>query len=520
MAYTALGEKEVGSIVKLNRGGKPWEFIVVHQGLPGEVYDESCDGTWLFMRGSCKYAAWGRSGNTNYADSWAHTDLNEAEFSLLDANIQAHIKQIKLPYCPDGSNLELVNSGADGLETKLLFLSVTEGGGVRPDAPITGPMRDYFKNCAEDGEDDKRGFSIVDLADYWLRDPKDEKNIYNVNRYGAFGSYYPEGNTVAGIRQRYRFALILPPAIMVFDDGMICTGTAPEAPANIMVPENAQGGAGLEIAWGEATDPDGNLSGYELERQVDGGEWTQVYKGKATSYTDTITRGWLTVAYRVRAYDSLGLYSDYTTSPTREVNNNRAPIITCGTASGSDLGTKTEDFTIPYSAADADGDPVTITEAIDGTALRTFTPEADAPCAFAVTGETFMKLLNGTHTLTITASDGQAQAVHTLGFTKSVTAASVTLAQPMEADGPITLCVLSVTGSIPEGAAYSVKVTNNGRDSAPVWEDCTDEVKLGANHVFTNETAANGFAFNFKVEVERGENGQGGCINSVQGGFE
>lgn len=45
-------------------------------------------------------------------------------------------------------------------------------------------------------------------------------------------------------------------------------------------------------------------------------------------------------------------------------------------------------------------------------------------------------------------------------------------------------------------------------------------MKLGANHVFTNETAANGFAFNFKVEVERGENGQGGCINSVQGGFE
>lgn len=253
---------------------------------------------------------------------------------------------------------------------------------------------------------------------------------------------------------------------------------------------------------------------------MDNGEWEQVYKGEATSYTDAITRGWLTVAYRVRAYDSYGATSDYTTSPTREVNNNRAPAIVCTPASGADLGVKGEGFTVSYSAADADGDPVTITEAIDGTVLRTFTPEADAPCAFSVTGETFMKLLNGAHELTITASDGQAETVHRLAFTKSVTAASITLETPMEADGKITLCVLSVIGSIPEDAVYTVKVANNALDSEPVWEDCTDEVKIGANHVFANETAVNGFAFNFKVEVERGESGEGGCINSVQGGFQ
>lgn len=131
-----------------------------------------------------------------------------------------------------------------------------------------------------------------------------------------------------------------------------------------------------------------------------------------------------------------------------------------------------------------------------------------------------MKVLNGTHTLAITASDQKTGAVHNLTFTKSVTAASVTLARPMTADAPISVCVLSVTGSIPADAQHSVKVTNNALDDEPVWEDATGDVKNGANYIFTNKTAVNGFAFNFKVEVERGESGLGGYISSIQGGFQ
>ena len=46
------------------------------------------------------------------------------------------------------------------------------------------------------------------------------------------------------------------------------------------------------------------------------------------------------------------------------------------------------------------------------------------------------------------------------------------------------------------------------------------EVKNGGNHIFTNESAVNGFAFNFRVSAKRGLSGQGGYINSVQGGFQ
>ena len=142
------------------------------------------------------------------------------------------------------------------------------------------------------------------------------------------------------------------------------------------------------------------------------------------------------------------------------------------------------------------------TEAIDGAELRTFLLDG-VSAAMDVTGDTFFKVLNGAHTLDITASDGKAEAVHRLTFTKEVTSASITLAQPIEADDRITICVLSVAGSIPADAQYSVKATNNGKDDEPVWEDCTMEVKNGGNHSFANETAAKGFGFSFRVEAAR-----------------
>ena len=234
----------------------------------------------------------------------------------------------------------------------------------------------------------------------------------------------------------------------------------------------------------------------------------------------SITKGWATVAYRVRAYDSNNAYSCYAESPARTVNNNTAPVISCTYANKSNLGTKDAGFAISYSISDVDADTVTVTEAVDGKTKRTFTATLDGNNSFNVTGEYFMQLLNGDHSLTITANDGKVSTVHSLSFKKEVTTASVTLEQPMEADAQITICVLSVTGFIPADAVYKVEVTNNAKDAAPVWEDCTTAVKTGANHIFANRTAANGFAFNFRVTAERGESGIGGYINSVQGGFQ
>lgn len=299
----------------------------------------------------------------------------------------------------------------------------------------------------------------------------------------------------------------------------VINNTSPGAPPSITVPLTVIGGAALTVSWTASSDSESNLSGYVLERKVGSGAWTQVFKGNALSYQDTITKGWVDVTYRVKAYDSYNAVSAYTTSPTRTVDNNTAPTITC--SSSGDLGTKSAGFSIPYSVNDVDGDAVTVKELMDDTQKRSFAANLGATNQFQVTGDYFQQLLNGAHTMKIVASDpGGKSATHTLTFTKSVTALSITMNEPMEADALISIMAMSVMGSIPADANYEVLVTNNGKDSNPVWENATDAVKKGANFLFTNKTASNGFAFNFKITASRGSSGVGGFIQSIQGGFQ
>lgn len=299
----------------------------------------------------------------------------------------------------------------------------------------------------------------------------------------------------------------------------VINNTSPGAPPSITVPLTVIGGAALTVSWTASSDSESNLSGYVLERKVGNGAWTQVFKGNALSYQDTITKGWVDVTYRVKAYDSYNAESTYTTSPTRTVDNNTAPAITC--SSSGDLGTKNAGFSIPYSVNDVDGDTVTVKELMDDTQKRSFAANLGATNQFQVTGDYFQQLLNGAHTMKIAASDpGGKSATHTLTFTKSVTALSITMNEPMEADALISIMAMSVMGSIPADANYEVLVTNNGKDSNPVWENATDAVKKGANFLFTNKTAENGFAFNFKITASRGPSGVGGFIQSIQGGFQ
>ena len=301
----------------------------------------------------------------------------------------------------------------------------------------------------------------------------------------------------------------------------VINNTAPSAPPSITVPLTVIGGESLTVTWTASSDTDGNLEGYILQRKVGTGEWTQVFQGNALSYQDTITKGWTSVQYRVAAYDTYDAQSAWTTSETRTVDNNTAPVITCDTPSGSDLGTKSSGFTVNYSVDDADGDDVTVTEKMDSTTKRTFEATLEATNQFQVTGTYFQQLLNGQHAMKMVAQDaGGKSTEYSLTFTKSVTSCSITMTEPMEADDQITIMAMSVTGDIPADADFQVLVTNNAKDSSPVWEDATSEVKSGANYLFENQTAANGFAFNFKVIASRGPSGTGGHISSIQGGFQ
>lgn len=295
---------------------------------------------------------------------------------------------------------------------------------------------------------------------------------------------------------------------------------APSLPSSITVPSSVRGGENLTVSWPASSDPDGNLSGYVLERQYNGGGWAQVYKGINRTYTDAITKGWTSVAYRVTAYDSAGAESAYTTSATRTVINNTAPTID---GANSDLGTKTGAFAKAYVVTDPDsGQTVTVIEKIDGTEKRRFTATSGKNYSFNVTAAEWVKLLNGSHTLTITATDDYGgTATRTYTFTKNETEIELTLATPLAADHMITKAIMSVTRQIPAGATFTVEACNNGNDASPTWEDVTQAVTSGSKFFLSNTTkTADAWGYNFRIKVKR-KDATGDCfISSVGGNFE
>lgn len=301
----------------------------------------------------------------------------------------------------------------------------------------------------------------------------------------------------------------------------VVNNRAPAAPPSISVPLSPAGGDKLTVTWTASTDADGNLEGYELERQWDGtGAFTRIYKGAALSYQDSIPKGEHTsVVYRVRAYDSFTSYSSYTTSPSRTIDNNTAPVIACDLS--GDLGEKSEGFTIPYTVSDAERQEVTVTEKVGNLVKRTYKPTLGQQNTFEVTGEYFQKILNGAQTVQIVAMDsaGKSSTLQ-LTFTKAVHRAVITLSEPLAVEKQITVAVLAITGKIPVDAECTVEMTNNGNDPEPNWEDATADVKAGRNHPFQNKTQTNGWAFNFRVTVERGGSDEDGYITAIQGGFQ
>lgn len=618
MAYVTLSSKAIGSTIKLKVNGSAKDFIVVHQGKPSSVYDDSCNGTWLLMKDIYENRQWHSSNTNDYANSTIHSYLNSTFLNLFESNIKKAIKQVKLPYRKGSGTSTTVTSGSNGLSAKIFLLSATETSFNFSSYMPSGEGAElaYFKGCADNSPDSKRvAYLNGSASSWWLRSPGCGYFYGALCVYSGGDWRSNDCSSSCGIRP----ALILPSTLLVSDDGTVSTNTAPSTPGSISVPSSIMGGTNISISWAKssdaesnlagykverstnggsswsqiyqgtatsttnnvafgttsvmyrvkaydteglesgwrtssqvtvvnnnapsappsiavpndvkggstlviswtaASDSDGDLSGYILERSTDGGSaYTQVYKGNALTYTDTITKGWSTVMYRVKAYDSYNAQSGYTTSTKRTVDNNTAPTIT--TSSAANLGTKSSGFTISYSVDDEDAvDTLTVTEKLDGTTKRTYTATRKATNSFAVTGEYFQKITNGSHTMTVTVTDGKATVTKTFTFTKAVTAASITLAKPMEADAQITLCAITVGGLIPADAVFKVEVTNNGKDSSPVWEDATTEARNGRNHLFTNQTAANGFAFNFRVTAERGASGESGYIASIQGGFQ
>lgn len=406
MATTTLGNKSVGSIVKLKENGVLVDFYVAkhdyENGLNGS-------GRTLVVRKDCYDTRQWHTSNVNaYATSAIDTWLNSTYKNLLDADIRGVIGTTKIKYTPGNGN-----TAVGTLERAIFLLSVTELGRSASYANTEGTALSIASSLQIAY---LNGSAVVQ----WTRSPYTN---------GTNGAYYLSTNGNVSNHSCYntfgsRPAFTLPSTLSVSDDGSVSVNTAP------------------------------TISG---------------------SY-----------------------------------------------ATGTNLGTKTAGFNLTYTVADADGDTVTVKEYLDNVLQRTYTATLGATNTFqCVTAANFQTVLNGAHTLKVVANDGKADsAAYTITFTKKVTKATITLASALPADDIIQVMVMTLTSSIPADANLKVLVTNNANDSSPVWEDATADIKNGVNHVFTNKTAANGFAFNFKLSVERGASDTGGYISNIGGAFE
>ena len=407
MATTTLGNKSVGSIVKLKENGVLVDFYVAkhdyENGLNGS-------GRTLVVRKDCYDTRQWHTSNVNaYATSAIDTWLNSTYKNLLDADIRGVIGTTKIKYTPGNGNTTVGT-----LERAIFLLSVTE--------------------------------------------------------LGRSASYANTEGTALSIASSLQIAYLNGSAVVQWTRSPYSGST--------------------DLAYYLNTD--GNV-GHDYHCYVTG--------GSRPAFT---------------------LPSTLSVSDDGSVSVNTAPTISGSYATGTNLGTKTAGFNLTYTVADADGDTVTVKEYLDNVLQRTYTATLGATNTFqCVTAANFQTVLNGAHTLKVVANDGKADsAAYTITFTKKVTKATITLASALPADDIIQVMVMTLTSSIPADANLKVLVTNNANDSSPVWEDATADIKSGVNHVFTNKTAANGFAFNFKLSVERGASDTGGYISNIGGAFE
>ena len=221
MASAKLGTKAVGSIVKLNVNGAAKEFIVVHQGKPSSLYDESCDGTWLLMKDIFEATRWHSSDVNNLENSTIHSILNSTLLNAFESNIRDAIKQVKIPYRKNGGSSGSDQSGANGLLCKIFLLSGYEIGFTTSDNsyfPVDGAKLSYFEAGTGSSALNKHIAYLNGSAAYWwLRSP------YTSNTYDVWGvytdGYYNLSNASdsTGIRP----ALILPPDMEVDSSGNV-----------------------------------------------------------------------------------------------------------------------------------------------------------------------------------------------------------------------------------------------------------------------------------------------------------
>ncbi len=480
---------------------------------------------------SAQHGADAPPNSSNVYSSWNPYD-SEPGFLY---NFSSDFKNAMVSTSLKTARHSLDGGGSETVTSKIFLASTTEVGLANESGIAEGTKFPIF-----DGDESRKAKPTAEAVSksnytnsslnasspwwWWLRTPY-ASNSYDVRIVGNDGSLYWNYAYIGhrGVRPLCNLKSEILVSNSTDSDGAytIEWNQPPTTPSDINVPSKVQAGKSLEITWGTSSDPEGNSVGYILERKVDNGSYSRIYKGINRSYADTITKGWQNVTYRVKAYDNYGSESGYRTSSQRTVNNNADPVINSN--SSSNLGTKTGAFNLSYSVSDPDtGQSLNVKEYLNGVQKRSFSASSGSNYSFNISSTEWQEILNGTQRIKIVVTDsegGQSQKEFT--FTKNENEILFELKTPLNSDAMVTKALLTLIGQIPSGAISKIEICNNGYDSNPTWEDVTTKVERGSKIFLTNKTkTASKWGVNIRVSVKR--NGASGeCyIASTGGNFE
>lgn len=183
----------------------------------------------------------------------------------------------------------------------------------------------------------------------------------------------------------------------------VTNNLAPTAPGSIDVTAPVAGQP-VTVTLTAATDPDGTVAAYVIERWVDsvyGGYWLQVQNSAALTFSETVGADWQSVQYRAAAVDDEGAQGPYIESGTLPVSTGAVTLT--GPASGQGEHAQPFDLgPITLGVTPAPSDPaVQLTVLLDGAETVSASQAAGDEITLRVDPRVMAR---GAHTITVTAS--------------------------------------------------------------------------------------------------------------------
>ena len=465
---------------------------------------------------SARHSADAAPTNANVWNNYNEYDTEAGFLANFEADFRAAILDTVIRVA---KNTVTDGGGYEDITRKVYLLSNTEVGLANENSVAEGTVWSYFNSATR--RQCKPTAEAVSKSEYtnsslnassawywWLRTPY-AGNAYNARGVDADGS--PGSSNAYYGHCGVRPALELASTNLVSDstdtDGayILQWNQPPTDPSSISY-GTPQAGNSLTITTGGSSDPEGDAISYVWERRTDSGAYTQIGITTTKSITDTVPTSGTTYQVRVKAVDANGLESGYCTGSAKTISYNTAPVI-----SGSDtnVGAKTDPFSHSYTVTDAQASSQTLTvvetltNGSETITLRSYTATSGATNTIDLT-DVWLKLIAGTHVLTITASDG-ADGTATRKITFSRTVSRIAAARAFKTDSLVKKVFISLYPTErPADSTLYLEVTNNPFDASPVWEEITSKVN-SLVHIFSNTTAANGYGLGYRFYILKGD---------------